>query len=344
MNKYTVISVLAIVGALIASTYLTSSAPSHTLITRDEAEVYVAFEQWMLQNGKHYREEEEKVYRFLKFRENYAFIKAHNARHAAGKETFEVAVNHFADMDVHEFKSIYNRKREVSVTKQCNTKLVVKTDVPDAVDWAGKAVAPVRNQGNCGSCWAFSATGALEGLRAIETGKIDFLSPQQLVDCAGGPYENEGCNGGEMDAALWYVIDNGIALDSAYPYKGTDGKCAYKPTMKAYGIKDCAHVEANKTAALKSAVATQPVSIAVEADTLQFQFYSKGVFSGKCGTDLDHGITLTGYGTLDGKDFWKCKNSWGPTWGLSGYILIARDSNDGPGQCGILMDNVVPLN
>ena len=146
-----------------------------------------------------------------------------------------------------------------------------------------------------------------------------------------------------MDAAMWYVIDNGIALDSVYPYTGRDGKCRYNSTMKAFGIRDCAEVAANKTAALKSAVYTQPVSIAVEADTLQFQFYSKGVFSGKCGTDLDHGIVLTGYGTLDGKDFWKCKNSWGPTWGQLGYILIARDNADGPGQCGILMDNVVPL-
>jgi C1A family cysteine protease len=146
-----------------------------------------------------------------------------------------------------------------------------------------------------------------------------------------------------MDAAFWYVIDNGIALDSVYPYTGKDGKCKYNSTMKAFGINDCAEVAANKSAALKSAVYTQPVAISVEADTAQFQFYSKGVFTGKCGTDLDHGIVLTGYGTLDGKDFWKCKNSWGASWGQQGYILITRDNNDGPGHCGILMENTVPL-
>lgn len=146
-----------------------------------------------------------------------------------------------------------------------------------------------------------------------------------------------------MDAAFWYVIDNGIALESSYPYTGRDGKCKYTQAMKAWGINDCAEIAANKSAALKSAVATQPVAIAVEADTLQFQFYSRGVFSGKCGTDLDHGILLTGYGNLDGKDYWKCKNSWGASWGQQGYILLARDNSDGPGQCGILMENAVPL-
>ena len=140
-----------------------------------------------------------------------------------------------------------------------------------------------------------------------------------------------------------YVMDNGISLESKYPYKAKNQKCAYKPTMKAFSISECAEVPANKSIALQSAVAVQPVSIAVEADTLQFQFYSKGVFSGKCGTDLDHGIVLTGYGTLDGKDFWKCKNSWGSDWGMKGYILIARSDADGPGQCGILMENVVPF-
>lgn len=94
---------------------------------------------------------------------------------------------------------------------------------------------------------------------------------------------------------------------------------------------------------MKSAVATQPVAIAVDAESIQFQLYRSGVFGGKCGTELDHGILLAGYGNLNGKDYWRCKNSWGPNWGQQGYILIARDDNEGPGQCGILQENSVPL-
>ncbi len=139
-----------------------------------------------------------------------------------------------------------------------------------------------------------------------------------------------------MDAAFWYVIDHGIAFESKYPYKGVTSKCTYTDAIKAFTINDCAEVPANKTIALQSAVAKQPVSISVEADTLAFQLYKRGVFSGKCGTNLDHGIVLTGYGNLDGADFWKARNSWGSTWGMNGYILIARGV-DGPGQCGILM-------
>lgn len=261
-------------------------------------------------------------------------------------ETFQVALNKFADLNNVEFKSLFTgiKKKEAAVTQECKGKIDILTNPPASVDWqSNKAVGDIRDQGLCGSCWAFSACGALEGLAAITTKKIPTYSPQQLVDCAGGPYGNEGCNGGDMDAAFWYVIDNGITDDSLYPYKEKDQKCIYTSKMKKFGISDCAEVPANKTVALESAVYKQPVSISVEADSLRFQFYSKGVFSGKCGTDLDHGIVLTGYGTDSGKDYWRCKNSWGNDWGEKGYIRIEKTDDDGPGKCGILMDNVVPL-
>lgn len=138
-----------------------------------------------------------------------------------------------------------------------------------------------------------------------------------MVDCSSkADYGNEGCNGGEMNAAFWYVIDHGITTEDKYPYTAKTQKCYYKDTMKVFQNTGCAEVPANKTKALASAVVKQPVAISVEADTLQFQFYKKGVFTGKCGTDLDHGILLTGYGTDNGIDYWKCKNSWGSSWGM----------------------------
>ena len=246
-------------------------------------------------------------------------------------------------MDNFEFKALYTGLKKKSITKECTGSVELVDNLPSSVDWADKAVNPVRNQGMCGSCWAFSAAGALEGLSAISAGKTNVFSTQQLVDCAGGEYENEGCNGGEMDSAFRYVIDNGITTDSQYPYVAKDQKCAYTPAMKVFQNSRCAEVPANQTKYLASAVFKQPVAIAVEADQLSFQFYRSGVFSGNCGTDLDHGIVLTGYGNLNGKDFWKCKNSWGASWGLNGYILIEKTDADGPGKCGIMMENAVPL-
>lgn len=295
---------------------------------------------------------QEKSYRFGKFFENYKFVKAHNKRYDAGLETFNVELNKFADLDRFEFKALYtglNRRSERTeakgITSKCTGEVQIIENLPAAVDWTGKAVTAVKNQGQCGSCWAFSAAGALEGLAGLTKGVLKDFSPQQLVDCSTkAEYGNEGCNGGEMNAAMWYVIDHGISTLSQYPYTAKNQKCAYKEdTQKAYQNTRCAEVPANKTKALASAVVKQPVAISVEADTLQFQFYKSGVFSGKCGTNLDHGIVLVGYGTSNGVDYWNCKNSWGNTWGLEGYIHILKTNADGPGQCGILMENTVPL-
>ena len=199
-----------------------------------------------------------------------------------------------------------------------------------------QAVTPIKNQGQCGSCWAFSTTGSLEGAYFLKTGELKSFSEQQLVDC--DTKQDQGCNGGLMDNAFDFIKTNkGLCTEESYPYKGVDGTCnkKCKDDSKAT-VKTHTDVAANAKA-LMSAIAKQPVSIAIEADQSSFQFYKSGVFNNAgCGTQLDHGVLAVGYGTLNGTDYWKVKNSWGATWGLNGYILLAKGTTAKPiNMCGI---------
>jgi C1A family cysteine protease len=202
----------------------------------------------------------------------------------------------------------------------------------DAKDWVALgAVTPIKNQGQCGSCWAFSTVMGIEGDLFVEKQKLISLSEQDLVSCDHNG--DQGCNGGLMDNAFKWVEENGIATEEAYPYTsggGDTGTC--KKTTPAVKITGFTDVTPNDEAALLVAAAQQPVSVAIEADKSVFQLYKSGVLTSKaCGTQLDHGVGIVGYGTLDSVDYWKVKNSWGATWGLDGYILMERNVN----MCGI---------
>ena len=218
--------------------------------------------------------------------------------------------------------------------------------VPVAVDWRKSgAVTPVKDQGQCGSCWTFSTTGAIEGLTAIRSGKLTPLSEQQLVDC-GGATGNAGCDGGLPDDAFQYVIQNGgLCTEVAYPYVSGDGVTG--PVCKASSCHAAASIAGwtdvlPNDAALAAAVARQPVAIAIEADQHAFQFYAKGIMTASCGSNLDHAVLLVGYGeeaTSTGaiQQYWIVKNSWTAGWGEAGYIRLARGAAYGHvGQCGIL--------
>jgi C1A family cysteine protease len=254
-----------------------------------------------------------------------------------------MAVNKFADMTAEEFKALYasGLRAQEKRSKNVNLSLLHAKANPTFVDWEAKgAVTPIKNQQQCGSCWAFSTTGSVEGISFISTGTLPSLSEQQLVDCSGAE-GNQGCNGGLMDYGFQYIIDNkGITTEAAYPYTATDGTCvaAGKPVAATItGFKD---VPVNSETALETAIVQQPVSVAVEADQDVFQFYSGGVMDSTCGTQLDHGVLAVGYGTdsTTSKDYYKVKNSWGADWGMKGYILLARGAKFNPsGQCGIQM-------
>jgi len=226
------------------------------------------------------------------------------------------------------------------------------TSIPVSVDWRNKnAVTPVKDQGQCGSCWSFSTTGALEGIYSIQTGKLVSFSEQQLVDCDnlkhGG--KDHGCNGGLMDNAFsWIQKNGGLCSEETYPYISQSGDtqacettCSVVPKSQIQSWVDVQPTDQ----ALMTAIAQQPVSIAIEADQRDFQLYESGVFTGKCGTTLDHGVLVVGYGTENNNDFYLVKNSWGTTWGDQGYIKLGRGPqyNDGQGQCGILLEASYPV-
>mmetsp|Transcript_13522 Transcript_13522/g.49193 ORF Transcript_13522/g.49193 Transcript_13522/m.49193 type:complete len:347 (-) Transcript_13522:191-1231(-) len=287
---------------------------------------------------------EESMMREAIFQENQAFIKTHNAKYEAGESSYYVATNQFADMTKEEFSQYLGYKpNPEDGSKKPTGFRYADYKAPTSMDWRETgAVSEIKNQGGCGSCWAFSATGAMEGIFSITTGekagkRKTTFSEQQLVDC---DTMDGGCGGGNMDTAFEYVIENGgIDSEKDYPYVGADGTCDKTKEAKHVGfITGYEDVPAMDEEALMKAVANQPVSVAIEADQSGFQLYAGGVFDGECGTALDHGVLAVGYDITGDVPYWIIKNSWGETWGMEGYMQMIMFKN----QCGIGMNPSYP--
>jgi len=291
--------------------------------------------------------------RKIAFNDNVEKIKAHNSKNLS----WRMGVNLFSDLTADEFSELmgfaigrkYMNETQRLHEKRPKRKLSQVRNPKNAatVDWRntnnplGKAaVTPVKNQQECASSWSFSASGAVEGALVLNGNSLVPLSEQELISC---DKQNSACSGGSMDFAFEYVRENGLTSESTYPYVSSFGQvpaCDYfKVTQRVANISSFVKVQTRSEDALENALNNGPVAIAIEADSDMFQFYSSGVLIGECGDSLNQGVLAVGYGhdSHNNLDYWIVKNSWGPQWGLSGYVYMARHVSAPGGQCGILL-------
>merc|ERR1712054_131035 len=301
------------------------------------------FAEWVKLFEKAYDTVEEAEARFATFKDNMKLVHEHNSK----ESSYKLGLNHMADLTKDEYRNFLGyraARNHWELFGALNTTFTHREAATEAsVDWRGSAVTDIKNQAQCGSCWAFSTTGSVEGIHYITSGELVSLSEQELVSCDS---TDLGCNGGSMESAMQWIINNGgISTEEEYPYTsggGTSGSCKHKKTKdKAVQITGYHEVPASSLSAMKKAVSKQPISVAIEADQSAFQLYRSGVFDGTCGTSLDHGVLIVGYGSEDGEEYFIVKNSWGTTWGEEGYMRMAVGSSSA-GTCGILLDGCYP--
>ncbi|XP_045914082.1 procathepsin L-like isoform X1 [Micropterus dolomieu] len=303
------------------------------------------WEEWKIKHSKVYDNHTEIVFRRAVWEKNMQLVLRHNQEAAAGKHSFTLGLNHLADMTADEINEKLNSlKLEDPIHFRNSTfKEVSGLSIPQSVDWRKNGlVSPVQNQGLCGSCWAFSSLGALEGQMKKRTGFLVPLSPQNLVDCSGN-FGNLGCRGGYISKSYSYIIRNGgVDSESSYPYEHKNGKCRYSVKGKAGYCSNFHILPKGDEKTLQAVVASVgPVAVAVNAMLQSFHLYRGGLYNvPNCNPRfINHAVLVVGYGTDGGQDFWLVKNSWGTAWGEEGFIRIARNKNN---LCGIASFAVYP--
>lgn len=339
----------------------------------------VLFSDWKEKFNKTYATQEENDDRFEKFCYNYKKVIDHNLNHNA---SYTLGINVYADMTPEEFHrrdtvrassveslrripavSLLSKKKSEllnsgspqwrsaggskfsTVLAESDLRAKIKASLPQSVDWRTKnVVTSVKDQGPCGACWAFGAIGSLEGGHALKSGKNTDLSIQQLIECSTNQ-PNRGCDGGDLVAAMHYVTNVGVQTAAQYPFVGdSSNRCQirnYSAANFEYSPKNFTRVPANDSLELMAAVAQQPVSACIDVSD-EMYLYDSGIFNENCGINIDHCVTIVGYGEENGVEFWIVKNSWGTDWGEGGYFKLLKSGTPGPGECGIRMESAYP--
>jgi len=299
--------------------------------------VYGTFDSWATKYNKTYDSPTTRNYRVSIFYKNLQYVHMTNSN----TTSYTLALNLFADLTTAEFSEMYLGAKGAQPNPTNITYNYTLEGAPASVDWRQKgAVTPVKNQGQCGSCWAFSTTGALEGIYQINTGNLQSFSEQQIVDCSDS-YGNYGCDGGYPYQAMEYTKANGIETEANYPYAGVDQTCAYNSADSVWENSGYTSLPSGNNDALVAANVLSPVSICLDAENIMM--YSSGVYDGPCGTTIDHCVLLVGYGsTTNGTDYWTIKNSWGTSWGMDGYFELIRVSGQKVAICGMNTMSTVP--